>query len=211
MKRIYNCFYAASLLLSGCMVETVPPINYYTLNYYVDGQIQTKNKDCLKADKVLKISPIGALSPYKSQAIVYSETANDLNNYVYNQWSDAPVRLLEKLFQQSIQARGLFKAVVTDISVSKADYLLESNLLDFKQIIDANNSHVVVTLQFNLLDARQRKIIATTTFRETSPVVENNAQGAVNAFNQASRKVADRLMEWLIQNLQQQCKSPVIK
>ncbi len=102
----------------------------------------------------------------------------------------------------------MFKAVVTDISVSKADYLLESNLLDFNQIIsDQHDSHVVVTIQFVLLDARERKIIATTTVSEKAIVRRNNAQGAVDAFNQASQKAADKLMEWLINNLQQQCKA----
>jgi ABC-type uncharacterized transport system auxiliary subunit len=187
------------LFLGGCMLESVPPMNYYTLNYYpVDGRKKTEHKSCLKADKVLKISPISALSPYNSQAIVYSETPNNLNSYVYSQWRDAPVRLLEKLFQQSIQARGIFKAVVTDSSVSKADYLLESNLLHFYQMIsDQQNSYVLVTIQFVLLDARQRKIIATTTVSETAAVRQNNAQGAVNAFNQASRKVADKLIQGL--------------
>ena len=194
------------LLLQGCMIETVPPMSFYTLNYSVGMYPSQRIQACSKADKVLKISPIGALSPYNSQAIVYSETPNDLNSYVYSQWSDAPVRLLEKLFQQSIQSRGVFKAVVTDSSVSKADYLLESNLLNFNQIITDNiHSHVVVTIQFVLLNARQRKIIATTMFSETADVKQNNAQGAVTAFNQASQKIADRLVAWLIKNLRRQC------
>ena len=206
MKWIYGSFFPLMLLLQGCMVETVPPMSFYTLNYPVGMHPSQRTQVCSKADKVLKISPIGALSPYNSQAIVYSETPNDLNSYVYSQWSDAPVRLLEKLFQQSIQSRGVFKAVVTDSSVSKADYLLESNLLNFNQIItDKIHSHVVVTIQFVLLNARQRKIIATTMFSETADVKQNNAQGAVTAFNQASQKIADRLLAWLIKNLRRQC------
>ncbi len=206
MKWIYSSFYPLLLLLTGCMVESVPPMNFYTLNYPVGDDKKTAYQACPHGDKVLKISPINALSPYNSQAIVYTETPNDLNSYVYSQWSDAPVRLLEKLFQQSIQSQRRFKAVVTDSSVSKADYLLESNLLNFNQVIKGPaDSHVVVTIQFVLLDARQRKIIATTMLTETSVVRQNNAQGAVNAFNRASQKLAEQLSIWLIKNLQLSC------
>ncbi len=82
MNMRQNSFFWVLLFLSGCMVESVPPMNYYTLNYHVGANGQPGNSACLKAGKVLKITSMGALSPYNSQSIIYSETPNDLNSYL---------------------------------------------------------------------------------------------------------------------------------
>ncbi len=193
--------FATTLLLNGCMVESIPPVQTYTLGYQVTG-LHAAAKRCQANTKIIRLAAISALLPYTTQDIIYSDGPNQLNHYLYSRWNDAPVRLLAKLFQQTLQSVGLFKAVVSDASVSKADYLLESELLEFRQLIsDQSHSEVRITMEFRLLDPKTRQVISVKHIQQQQPVASINARGAVEAFNQASQSVADALVRWLQKNL----------
>ncbi len=193
--------FAMTLLLNGCMVESIPPVQTYTLDYPVT-RLHAAAKHCQANTKIIRLTAISALLPYTSQDIIYSDSPNQLNHYVYSRWNDAPVRLLGNLFQQTLQSAGLFKAVVSGASVSKADYLLESDLLEFRQLIsDESHSEVRINMEFRLLDAKTRHVISVRHIQKQQPVASMNARGAVEALNQASQSVADMLVLWLRENL----------
>ncbi|WP_198246310.1 ABC-type transport auxiliary lipoprotein family protein [methane-oxidizing endosymbiont of Gigantopelta aegis] len=198
--RILGIF-VTMLFLNACMVESIPPIQTYTLNYQSTG-VHSSVKHCQAKTKIIRLTQINALLPYTSQDIIYSDSPNQLNHYAYSRWSDAPVRLLGKLFQQTLQSAEMFKAVVSGASVSKADYLLESELLEFRQLIlDKSHSEVSINMEFRLLDTKTRHVIDVRHIQEHHSVATMNARGAVEALNQASQSVADKLVLWLQENL----------
>ncbi len=188
------------IFLLGCVAETVPPVQNYTL--------ETENPELVLSSlihrpQVIKITPIKALSEYSRRDIIYSDQDNQLNSYAYSRWNDAPVKLLENIIQQKLENSGLFKAVISSSSFSRADLLLESRLLDFRQKgINQGESTSIVRARFYLVNTANRSIIDSKEFTATVPLKTVNAKGAVDALNQASNQIADKLVKWLAENRQ---------
>ncbi len=194
-----NIFLIMFFLL-GCVAETVPPIQNYTLETEYSAPVSSR---LLHRSQVIKITPVKALSEYTRRDIIYSNQDNQLNSYAYSRWNDAPVKLFENIIQQKLENSGLFKAVISSSSFSRADLLLESRLLDFRQKgINQGASTSIVRVRFYLVNAANRSVTDSKEFTATVPLKTVNARGAVDALNQASNQIADKLVKWLTENPQ---------
>lgn len=88
--------------------------------------------------------------------------------------------------------------VVPPTSVSKADFLLESTLLDLSHHIDDDGtSEGVIRVRFYLINNTTRTVTATKEFVSRVPITTQNAKGAVEALNKAATNVARELVTWL--------------
>ena len=137
-----------------------------------------------------------------SSHIVYVNTSkNGQNNYAHNRWSDTPSKLLETLWIEEIENNSYFKAVVPSHFISKADYVLESNLYDFTQYLyDDGSSNGVIKLRLYLIDNKTKEIISSQEMLSTTPIEEQNAAGTVAALNTAAIQINKKLITWLENN-----------
>ena len=151
-----------------------------------------------KSPLIIKLSPIRATRAYIGTEILYSDSQYSKDSYAYSRWNDTPVKLLQTLFQTRIGDSSLFKAVVPSRSISKADLLLESTLLDFSHTINQDGtSDGIIRVRFYLIDNTTREVIATKEFFSRVPATTKNAKGAVEALNKGSTNVARDLVTWL--------------
>ena len=197
MRTMKNRLYLFSIIpfiLIACIGEKVPPADIYTLS-----PIWNDNKPLLKqSNKIIKLAPIRATRSLTSTQIHYKDSDYGLNSYVYSQWNDSPVKLLQTFFQVNIDQSKLFKAVLPAISVSKADLILESTLLDFTHHIKNDKaSEGVIRIRFYLIDNVSNTVISTSEFVAKEVAVSVNAQGGVEALNKASITIGHQLIEWL--------------
>jgi len=186
-----------SSLLTGCITTQVPPTSIYTIapewNKPVTQDLASKNNVF-----VLKIATIRANRALKGTDILYTDTQYSRNSYAFSRWSDTSVNLLQTFFHIAIEKSALYKAVIPSVSVSKADFLLESNLLELThQLKENNSSDGIVRIRFYLINNQTRSVVSTREFVSSVAVTNQNAQGAVEAINQAIRTVADELVLWL--------------
>ncbi len=187
------------LPLAGCMIDTVPPAEIYTVSALLESGKREVGKSFKKRhQQVIKIAPVRALAPFYSNAILYTDSPYMLDSYAYSRWNDAPVKLLRLLFQEVVESNEIFAAVISPSSVSKSDYLLESTLLDFSHHVHENgSSEGVVRIRFYLIDYSTSKVKASEEFSARVTSVTQDSKGAVEALNKAADKIADELVNWL--------------
>jgi cholesterol transport system auxiliary component len=186
-----------SCLLTGCLTKTDPPADVYTISPEWNNH-RTQVDRQKKSPLIIKLSPIRATQAFTGTEILYSDSQYSWNSYVYSRWNDTPVKLLQTLFQINIEESGLFKAVVPPTSVSKADLLLESTLLNLSHHINNDGtSEGIIRIRFYLIDNTTRTVTATKEFVSKVAASAKNAKGAVGALNKAATNVAHDLVTWL--------------
>ncbi len=198
-----NKFYAVflilwSVLLTACVSHTSPPVNIYTISPQWNSDKPALPASDNSKKTVLKLSPIRSSEAFTSSNIIYSDEQHSRNHYIYSQWSDAPVRLLQILFQVSLENSGQFKAVLPPASSARATQILECTLYDFSHHINSNGSSSgVIRAGCFLIDHKSRTVLATKELVSIIPSATKNAQGAASALNKAANSVATKLVNWL--------------
>ena len=197
MKNSCSMIFILFCLLAGCATKTVPPADIYTISPEWDSnsaQEETENKN----STIIKIALVRGTRALTGTEILYTDARYGQNSYAYSRWSDAPVRLLQILFQVAVEKSGWFGAVVPSTSASEADLLLESTLYDFSHHInDDETSDGVIRIRFYLIDNTTKTVTATKEFVSCVPASLQNAQGAATALNKAATNVARDLVSWL--------------
>lgn len=194
-----NWFVIALILcLTGCMGNNIPPADIYTISPPELSRTSATGPDTVKRSILIKLAPIRAARAFAGTEILYSHNQYDLNSYAYSRWSDAPVRLMQTLFQVALTESGKYLTVLPSTSVSEADFVLESTLYDFSHHINVDGtSDGVIRIRFYLVDNRSKTVTATKEFGSRVPAPFCNARGAASALNKAVTDVADQLAAWL--------------
>ena len=184
-------------LLTGCITKKNPPADIYTISpEWSNKGVRVEREK--KSPLIIKLSPIRATRALTGNEILYTDSQYSRNSYVYSRWDDTPVKLLLTLFQVNIEESDLFKAVILSTSISKADLLLESTLLDISHhIMDDGTSAGIIRVRFYLIDNTTRTVMATKEFVSNVSASTQNAKGAVEALNKAATNVAHDLVTWL--------------
>lgn len=197
MKNSFYMIFVLFCLLTGCATQSVPSADIYTISpEWGESSVRAEGEE--KGRLVIKLAPVRATRAFVGSEIIYTDEQYDWNSYAYSRWSDAPVRLLQTLFQVALEKSDLFGAVLPPTSVSEAELLLESTLLDLSHHIkDDGTSEGVVRVRFYLINNSTKTVTATKEFVSRVPASSQSAQGAAGALNKAAINVAGDLTRWL--------------
>ncbi|MDL1964969.1 MAG: ABC-type transport auxiliary lipoprotein family protein [Deltaproteobacteria bacterium] len=197
MKNSCSMIFIFFCLLAGCATKSVPPASIYTISPEWDST-RAQEETGKKNSTIIKMALVRGTRSLTGTEILYTDARYGRNSYAYSRWSDAPVRLLQILFQVALEESGWFGAVVPPTSASEADLLLESTLYDFSHHIkDDGTSDGVVRVRFYLIDNTAKTVTATKEFMSCVAAAPQNAQGAASALNKAATNVACDLVSWL--------------
>ncbi|MFW5444236.1 MAG: ABC-type transport auxiliary lipoprotein family protein [Methylococcaceae bacterium] len=184
-------------LVTGCLPNNNPPATIYTLSPQWNNS-NTQTDQLTKFPLIIKLSPVRATRSLTGTEILYTDSEHRWNSYVNSHWNDTPIKLLQTLIQVSIETSNLFKAVVPSTSVSTADFLLESTLLDLSHHINEDGTaEGIIRIRFYLIDNSKRMVLASREFVSQVPVSRLNAKAAVEALNIAATSVTYDLISWL--------------
>jgi len=197
MKNSCSMIFVLFCLLAGCATKSIPPASIYTISPEWDSS-RAQEETGKKNSTIIKMVSVRGTQALAGTEILYTDARYGRNSYAYSRWSDAPVRLLQILFQVVLEKSGRFGAVIPPASVSNADLLLESTLFDFSHHInDDGTSDGVVRIRFYLVDNTTKTVTATKEFASRVPASSQNARGAATALNKAATNVARDLVFWL--------------
>lgn len=186
------------LFLAGCSLKEVfpDPVTYTIVPLW---QTQTKRLEKVKeCAGTIKVAPVRGTRPFTSTELLYTDSDYGQNSYNSAQWSDSPLRLLQTLFQVTLDQSGLYCAVIPATSFADADFLLESTLLDLShQVKDGGASEGVVRVRFHLVDVTGKRVVKTRELVRAVPASSLDAKGGAAAINQAAQTVTSDLVAWL--------------
>lgn len=183
------------LFITGCTVKTAPMTEY---NIKTNVKVATI-KSSKYADKSLKVSQ--AFSPNSLMSLKMNYVQGDFKEYYYNQsqWSQSPNKAVTMQMIKMLRKTALFSSVQVFKSRSKSDLILEISVEDFMQYFDKNllNSYVNIEMTLTLINSKDNSIIASKVLKSKLKSKTLDAQGGVEALNEALEDILLQSVKWL--------------
>lgn len=193
MRHIkYFLFLTAIILFAGCATKSLPPIEKYTIDESFDVGVSTAYVTNCKS---IKIDFPQSSNEIFSKNIIYQKGLQK-NGYYFSKWFETPNVMLYKLILSSLQKRKVCKMILPEEIDISAQYSLGSTILDFSQNFTKNGSYARAKVLFYIKD-NKGDIKAQRLFNKVVKCKSNDAKGAVDALNTASKNMALALVEWL--------------
>ena len=186
------------LTFSGCISITkdIPAYSTYTLNtpdaFEKNTPLSSKVKIEIKEPK--------ALSSINSKYILYATKSFKSEQYALSKWSDRPSKMLQNQMIRYLSSTNNYTYINSSSINIQTDYQLLSELDSFIQYFEDEHSFVTFSIRVYL---KNRKETHYKKFQYTQPCDENNAQGAVKAFNSIVEHFTKDLDRWILENIEQ--------
>ncbi|MBZ0268371.1 ABC-type transport auxiliary lipoprotein family protein [bacterium] len=128
---------------------------------------------------------------YATDRIAYSRGAGELGYLANHRWADRPARMLVPLMQEALANTGAFQAVISMPTRAMGDYVVESEVLVFRQEVGSDGSHFRMALRVTLVQVGSRRTMDTRVFDLQEPLREVLPTAAVSAANRVVSRVLD--------------------
>lgn len=148
------------------------------------------------AGAVLAVSMPRAWPGFETPRMAYVLQPHGLQYFTKSRWADTPARMLSPLLVQALEQGGAFAAVVHNPGAVAGTLRLDTELVRMRQEFGAEPSQVRLTLRVQLVDVRERRVIATREFEEVEVAEAGNANAGVIALNRALGRMLLRLAEF---------------
>ena len=165
----------AWLIVAGCGAPH--PIKYYAL------QIPSAPAPSMyKYPIEVLVGRVVGPSILSSEPIVYKTGANELGTYRYHRWTDAPVEMVQEKLIRLLRRSGNYKSVAASARESNSDLILRGKLYEFAEV-DADRIGGLVTMEFELYDRKNAKLLWSHFYSQTEPVEGKTVPGVVRAID----------------------------
>ena len=191
---IYNIILISVFI--GCGTQTLPPYKVY------DFQI---DKNCCNTTYKKQHLNIKIIEPITTKALnttslYYSNNKYRLQTYKLSKWSDYPSKMMLSVLSSKLDELKLYDNITTSNIYSQTDYTLQSEFIDFKQIIKNNVAYVHMKIKFYLVNTHNNKKITSKIFEYKTKCTQINAYGSVVALNKTISYLINDLALWLQTN-----------
>jgi len=185
-------------LLSGCSVfgPVKGPTKTYVINT-VPCAVHTKSKSAT----TLLVSAIESNAAYDTTQMVYSEHPYQFAYFAKNSWAETPAQMLQPLIVQTLQNTHHFHAVTTSHSLAKVNYVLNTQLIELKQVFSPCKSEVHLKLRVQIMSAANFHIVATKEICVIEPAPQRNPYGGVVAANKAVANALSQLADFCLRTI----------
>lgn len=199
-----------ALTLAGCASfgiggETVAQVHHQLRD---PGAAMLRRQAPLVAALLIQPQPAAAMADTVS--IPYARRPGEFAFYQFASWTERPVRLLPRLLQQRLEARGVAGAVGVIGDPLRADWLLT-------MAVDAVYHDIVtppglgrIALTVELFDRRSRRRVARQVFGADVASARADSAAATAALSQAAGQAFDALVPWLEAELQRAVQAAVV-
>ncbi|EAH7230783.1 membrane integrity-associated transporter subunit PqiC [Campylobacter coli] len=152
--------------------------------------------DFIKSDKILKIQNASLPLYLHSRSIVYIQKGVS-GTYAHHFWADLPNNLYQSLLLSKFEQSQIFKALLSQGSSVRSDYILESRIDSFEQVVDENENYVSISISINFIDAKESKIIAHRLFSIKERVKKIDIFDAYQSFEKALNSLGNEIVLWI--------------
>ncbi|MBZ7932322.1 membrane integrity-associated transporter subunit PqiC [Campylobacter sp. RM10543] len=196
MKK-YLYILILSFIFYGCSINNqIDKTQMFILkNDEISSNISFK-----KTNKILKIKNAYLPLYLNSKSIIYTKN-NISNTYAYHFWADLPSNFYKSFLLSKLEKTKIFKAVISSQSSLNADYVLESRIDSFEQIIDLKQNYTQITVSVNLIDAKKNEIIAHQFFNCKENINQNNISNIYQSFEKNLNSLTKDIILWINSNI----------
>ena len=192
-----RCLPVILVALAGCSVlPDKETLVFYQLPAVEAAPAAQHAANAQSVPPVLRITtPYGDRAVASTRILVEPEP-NRISAYKGVRWADAAPLLLRDRLVEAFRTRDVFRSVVADTGVLKADFELTSELSQFQVVYQDGSPVVVVVMDATLVDLASSRIVASHRFQIEQAVQGKEVPEVVQAFGRAVGRLAAQLLDW---------------
>lgn len=185
-------------LLTACSPIKMPVSNQYKLETYYAQKLSGK-----KTSSSILVSLPEAMAGYQTEQMLYVQRPYELSPFVHNAWISSPANMLYPLIIQSLQKTGYFYAVASGPYVDKADYRLDTQLIELQQNFLVKPSTMDLVAKVMLTHIADNRLVASRIITQRIPCPADTPYGGVTAANKASQAFTAALSTFVVTHVKQ--------
>lgn len=185
------------VLCAGCSV--LSPVGTTPMtNYEISSVPSVRHQPMRQGDLLVMAMQSDPL--YSSSQMAYRLSPYQLHYYARNRWLESPATMLQPLLVQTLQQTHAFHSVDSLPSMAHHNYLLSTRLVRLEQVFLQDSSHVVLSVQAQIVDVGSGRILASKEFT-VSEEASMNACGDAVATNKAAERVLRQIAQFCTRHI----------
>lgn len=193
LRTIVLCIFV--ILLTGCAVKQ-PSITEYKIE--IEKFQKAKGSQQCKG-KTLKVNQ--SFSDNTLMGTQMNYVVGKYKQYSFSKaiWNIPVNQMVTFYLTDMIDQLDIFKSVQSYKSITNDDYILQSDIKDFKQYFseDLQSSYVKVVIQISLIEKRSNSIIDSKSFSSIIQSETLDSYGGVKALNEALFNILQDTSLWI--------------
>ena len=184
--------------LSACALLNGGSNDKRSTIYVLDPRVEA-TADWPTVDWQLTLARAEASRMTDSLRIMVRPTPNQVQVYKDAAWGKMPTDMIEDALLRALEDSGRIGAVARQGSGVGANYRLVLDLRRFESAYDGQPvPSANIELAAKLLDVRRQQVVASRTFRESTPAAGTAVEQVVQAFEQSLHRVTADLAGWTL-------------
>jgi len=186
------------VLFVGCTTK-VPVATKYKISTKVDLKDILNKENTTCKSQSLKVMQSFSSGMLMSKEMYYVVDSSKVYPYSAAQWATTPNRIVSDSYFKMLRDLDIFKSIQNSKSRTKASWLLETNVEDFMQYYENDNtkSYVIVSINLTIFESASSQVLATKVFKSKIDVDILDANGGVVALNKALSKILSSSATWI--------------
>ena len=190
-----------TLLLTGCSVvqgPSRPTFRVFTLEAEPTAAPVAVSEAVTEGAVVVVAIPENGPG-YATNAMAYSRGEAELEYFAAHRWADTPGRMIAPVLQEALTSTGVFSAVAAMPTRVLGDFVLESEVLAFRQELGEGAPRFRATLRVTFVGPGRDGRTGSRTFRVTEPLEGSGPVAGVAAANRAVTELARQVAEFCVE------------
>jgi ABC-type uncharacterized transport system auxiliary subunit len=199
LRSVFGAILAATVITCAC--GGVPKTRYYTV-----AMPPPSAPTDSRTHFVLDIPRFQAPDVLRDDRILYYVTPTELNRYEYHRWSADPAEMMAELIARRLRGMEVFRQVRLFPRTTPGDYVLRGRLLDFEELDYEAGGRVRVSLELELLRARDHKVIWSGMRHSEQGIQGKGVANVVAALNTSADQVLNEVLPGLVAEVEREPK-----
>jgi cholesterol transport system auxiliary component len=183
----------AGMLLSACGITSAQRRDFYL---WRDAGTPAAAAPGPRIDKVLLVAAMAMPGLYDSDRMVFSADGRSRSYFQFGYWSERPAQSLQTLAEDRLLQTGRFRDVASSTAGVRGELLLQLRLDELYLDASPQPQQVRLGVTAELIDWRERRLMARRGFRQSAPVGQGGAAGLAAAAAVALGAMLGDLAEW---------------
>ncbi len=200
MSRFFSVNYFSLCFVLLC-ASSCTPIKSTINNQYTLTLTQPKAYQKVHLPYALLITKPEAMAGYRTEQMLYIKKRFSLSPFAKNAWSNPPADMLYPLLVQRFQDSHAFRAISSSPYADKADYRLDTQLIELHQNFLSKKSTLRFVAKITVTRIHDNRVLASRLLEQNIPCSSNTPYGGVIAANQASSIFVNKALDFVIQQV----------
>ncbi len=197
LRLTYLGLFSLLLLTTSCGPIKKPINHQYTLTLE-----RHKAHSHARTHSTLLITKPEAMAGYRTEQMLYVKQPFAREPFAKNAWSNPPADMLYPLLVQRFQDSHAFRAITSSPYADKADYRLDTQLIDLYQDFLPKQSIMRLLAKVTLTRVSDNHIVASHLIAQNIPCPANTPHGGVISANRAASLFVEKVLDFVAKEVQ---------